>query len=172
MKPNNSFVYAVGVGAFISGIALVTAAVYLGGFLAAFAVPKTYFDVFGSEHRKLAFAVLDGFTMALPFFLLSCAWCWLTLRAAVAAVTVATWCCVVGIMIGLASIEVQSAETLRTLEATNSSLFFPYLWRVLQSGSALPDLLAFPAGLVAAASLVPRDRINRKGTPTFTQIAG
>jgi hypothetical protein len=172
MKPRNSFVSAVGVGAFISGIALVTVAMYLGGFLAAITIPRSYFDAFGGGHRKLALAVLDGFAVALPFFLLSFAWCWLTLRAAVTTLKVAAWCCVAGIGIGLAVTEVQSALTLRTLEAMpNPSSFFSSLWRVLPPMRALPDLLAFPAGLIAAVWFAQRARISRKGHPSITQTA-
>jgi hypothetical protein len=172
MKPRNSFVYAVGIGALVSGIALVIVAMYVGGFLAAVAIPRSYFDAFGSGHRKLALAVLDSFTMALPFFLLSFAWCWFTLRAAITTLTVAAWCCIAGIVIGLAGTEVQAAMTLRTLEATpNPSSFFSYLWRVLPPIQVLLDLLAFPAGLVAAVWFVERARISRKGQPSITQTA-
>jgi hypothetical protein len=172
MKPHDSFVYAVGMGAFISGIALVTVAVYLGGVLAALAIPQSYFDAFGGEHKKLALAIMEFVAMSLPCFLLSFVWCWLTLRNAVTRLKMVAWCCVTGIVIGLVYIEVQSAITLRTLESmSNPPSFISYLWRILAPVWAFPDLLAFPAGLFAAVWLVRRTRISRKGHPSITQPA-
>jgi hypothetical protein len=159
-------------GAFISGIALVTVAVYLGGFLAAIAIPRSYFNAFGSEHKKLALAILEVVAMALPYFVLSFIWCWLTLRGAVTRLKVVALCCVTGIVIGLAYTEVQSAMMLRTLESLpNPPSFLSYLWRVLAPVWALPNLFAFPAGLVAAVWFVRRARITRKGNPSITQTA-
>ncbi|MFY7939785.1 MAG: hypothetical protein ACOVOX_02655 [Burkholderiaceae bacterium] len=45
------------------------AVVYLGGWLAAIAVPAAYFARFGREHLELALALLNLFAWALPVFL-------------------------------------------------------------------------------------------------------
>jgi hypothetical protein len=155
-------------GAFVSGLALVIAAAYLGGYLAAIAIPKAYFAFFGSAHKRWALAIMDALAMALPFFLLSLAWCWLTLRRAGASLKVAAWCCLAGIVAGLTYTQVQSAITLRALEgAPNSASFLGYLWRVFPPLAVL-DLLAFPVGFLAAVALLHRHlRTSLVGTRQY-----
>lgn len=148
-------------GAFISGLALVIAAAYFGGFLAAIAIPKAYFTFFGREHRSWALAIMDAVTMALPFFLLSLAWCWLTLRRAGSSLNMAAVCCLAGILAGLIYTEVDLALTLHELDAAaNSTSFLVYLWRAFPPPWAILDLVAFPAGFVVAVAIM------RRSTPT------
>jgi hypothetical protein len=68
------------IGSSLSGVTLVTAVVCLGGFVAAIPILRAYFLYFGSEHKRLAFAFLDGFMVKLPTLLVSLGWCWLTQR--------------------------------------------------------------------------------------------
>jgi hypothetical protein len=160
-------------GAFVSGVALVIAAAYVGGFLAAIAIPKAYFVFFGNEHKAWALAIMDAPTMALPFFLFSLAWCWVTLRHVRSSPTVAAWCCLSGIVVALYCTEIQSALTLRALEATpNPAFFLSYLWRVVPPLWAILDLVAFPAGLIAAVALLRRSQIPPQGQASPAQHTG
>ena len=52
--------------AFVAGILLYQAAVYIGGILAAIAIPKAYFAWFGRPRLELALAALNLATFALP----------------------------------------------------------------------------------------------------------
>ena len=56
--------------AFISGVALHVAFLFVVGFLAAVHIPRAYFDGFG-EHRAIGRALEEAFVMALPTFLLA-----------------------------------------------------------------------------------------------------
>jgi len=128
----------------MSGLALVVAGAYFSGYLAALAVPKAYFAFFGREHRTLA-------------------WCWLTLRPAASSIKEAAWFCFGGIVLGFAYEEWLSAIALRAAEdLPNPSSFFTYLWRVVPAWRALPNVLAFPVGLLAAFALVRRSNITRQ----------
>jgi hypothetical protein len=147
----------------MSGLALVVAGAYFSGYLAALAVPKAYFAFFGREHRTLAWVFVDFAYVALPFFLLSLAWCWLTLRPAASSIKEAAWFCFGGIVLGFAYEEWLSAIALRAAEdLPNPSSFFTYLWRVVPAWRALPNVLAFPVGLLAAFALVRRSNITRQ----------
>jgi hypothetical protein len=149
--------YLLRIGVFVSGVALALAAGYFSGYLAALVVPKAYFAFFGREHRTLAWIIVNLVYVALPFFLLSLGWCWLTLRAATSSIKEAAWFCFGGIVLGLVYEEWMSAIALRAAEGLpNSSSFSSYLWRVLPNWRDLPNFLAFPAGLVAAFALVRR----------------
>jgi hypothetical protein len=56
--------------AFIAGALLYqTSVVFTGGVLAAIAVPKTYFSLFGHQQRELALAILQLVGFALPIAL-------------------------------------------------------------------------------------------------------
>ncbi len=145
------------VGAFLSGLALILACVYVGGFLAALAIPKAYFALFGREHERLALVILDGLTTAVPFFLLSLVWCGLTLHGNASTLRVAAWCCLTGIVVGLVYVEVWSALELRAAEAlSDPPSFFAYLWRVAPAWWDFPQILAFPGGLGVATVLIRR----------------
>jgi len=145
------------VSAFISGLALVLACVYVGDYLAALAVPKAYFAFFGREHQRLALATLSCITVAVPFFLVSLAWCWLMLRGRGAAIRSAAWCCVAGMAAGLIYVLVWSGLTLRAAEALAAPpSLFAYLLRVTPPWWALPQMLALPGGLAVAAMLSRR----------------
>lgn len=147
------------IGVFISGFALALAGSYCSGYLVALALPQAYVAFFGREHRTLAWAIVEFVHMALPFFLLSLAWCWLTLRAVASSIKEVAWFCLGGIVLGLVYEEWLSAISLRAAEdAQNASSLFTYLWRVLPKWWALPNVLAFPAGLLAAFALVRRSR--------------
>jgi hypothetical protein len=146
------------IGFFVSGFALTVAAGYFSGYLAALVVPKTYFVFFGYKHRTLAWVIVNFLYFALPFFLLSLGWCWLTLRAASSSIKEAAWFCFGGILLGLVYEEWLAATALRAAEGLpNPSYFITYLWHALPNWPALPNLLAFPAGLLAAFALVRRN---------------
>jgi hypothetical protein len=157
--------------AFISGLALVIASIYLGGFLAAIAIPKAYFTFFGPEHKRWALALMELGTMALPFFLLSFAWCWLTLRGAGASLKVTAGCCLAGIVTGLIYTEIDFALTLRALEAAPHASILVYWWRAFPPPWAILDQLAFPAGCVAAVALI-RGSQNRRPQGTSSLHIG
>lgn len=150
------------VGAFLSGLGLVIASVYIGGYLAALPIiPKAYFAFFGHAHERLALAILGGVTKALPFFLLSIVWCWLTLRGKSSALRVAVWCCLAGMVVGLIGVQVWSALDLRSAEAlVDPSSFFADLWRVTPSWWNFAPMLAFPGGLLVATILSHRTAVR------------
>src|ERR1700733_2932672 len=127
------------IGAFVSGFALALAGAYFSGYLAALALPKAYIAFFGREHRRLAWAIVEFVHMALPFFLLSLAWCWLTLRGAASSIKQVAWFCFGGILLGLVYEEWLAAMSLRAAEGQqNASSLLPYMWRVLPKWWALP----------------------------------
>ena len=57
--------------AVLAGIAIYQAVVFLGGFLAAIAVPRAYFDWFGRPRLELALALVDLATFAIPIVALT-----------------------------------------------------------------------------------------------------
>ena len=140
------------VTALASGFVLYMVVVYLVGFLAAIAIPKAYFEFFGRQHAALALTLLDAATLALPSFMLSLAWFWVTLRWIARPPRVAVWWCVGGIAIAWLYYQVDfvlwyqshRTEDMFPLATMLFNTVVPPVW-------GIATVLAVPAGLATAA---------------------
>lgn len=139
--------------AFISGVALHVAFLFVVGFLAAVHIPRAYFDGFG-EHRAIGRALEEAFVMALPTFLLALAWSFLTVRSLKGAGRTTTAWCFAGFaaawlaslcqtLVHLSANPVPHQYPLSTLLV---SFLVPPVWAMLNA-------VAAPVGILAGGSL-------------------
>jgi hypothetical protein len=143
--------YVRRVAALASGFVIYMVVVYLVGFLAAIAIPKAYFEFFGRQHATLALTLLDAATLALPSFMLSLAWFWVTLRWIARPPRVAVWWCLGGIAIAWLYWQVDfvlwyqshRTEDMFPLATMLFNTLIPPIW-------GISTVLAVPAGLVIA----------------------
>lgn len=87
--------------AFGSGLLLNVVSVWLGGYLAAIAIPAGYFAFFGRQHADLALFFIHLGTFAFPVSLVSLVWCWLTFRLSKLRVAKSAVLCLAGYIAGM-----------------------------------------------------------------------
>jgi hypothetical protein len=125
---------------------------YLVGFLAAIAIPKAYFELFGRQHVTLALTLLDAATLALPSFMLSLAWFWVTLRWITRPPRIAVWWCAGGIAIAWLYWQVDFVLWYQSHRTEDMLSLATMLFNTLVSPVwGIATVLAVPAGLAMAA---------------------
>jgi hypothetical protein len=138
---------------FVSGFMLYNVVVvYVGGFLAAVAIPRAYFEWFG-QNKTLALVLEEAAVYALPVFVMCTAWSYVTARAfRRASGRAAKW-----MLYGFAAawvswLAVIAPSLLPTppsawsIAAAMSALIIPPVWGVL-------NLVAGPLGVAVAGVL-------------------
>ena len=144
--------YVRKVAALASGFVLYMVVVYLVGFLAAIAIPKAYFQFFGRQHATLALTLLDAATLALPSFMLSLAWFWVTLRWIARPPRVAVFWCLGGIALAWLYWQIDFVLWYQSHRTQDMSALATMLFNTLAPPVwGIPNVLAVPAGLVIAA---------------------
>lgn len=140
----------------ISGALLYSLAVYVGGYLAAIAIPSAYFDFFGAN-KVLALVVEEAFVYALPIFVLAAVWGYVSIRPLRATHRKATLWCLVGVAAAWLGWTLQTLAYFASnpspnqfpLEALALQVLVPPVW-------ALLNLAAVPCGVMFAGWLVGR----------------
>jgi hypothetical protein len=147
--------------AFISGLVLYNVFVFIGGVLEAIVIPKAYFTFFGAQHKALSLFILEAVTFAMPCFILSTIWSWLTLHWLPPVRACAKWY-LIGIVGGwlywqlqfmVVALEVPDHPSIPALLAM--SVITP-VWAILNA-------LAVPLGLGFALLLAGRPRPDAVG---------
>jgi hypothetical protein len=139
--------------AFVSGLALYNALVFVGGFLAALPIPRAYFAWFG-QHTVLALLLEEAIVFALPVFFLALAWSYLTIRPFRSAWWPATKWCFGGfafawfawLAYGLASLVANPVPNQFPFGTLLLSFLIPPVWGILNT-------LAAPCGVLLGGSL-------------------
>ncbi len=149
--------------ALVSGLILCFVMVYVGGYLAAIAIPKAYFDLFTRSHLLLALTIEEAIVFALPCFLLALGWTLLTLRT----LTPTRWVCLsyaAGIVIGWGGMQLDFAlEFSKSEYATSMSTFQLARWLLLPAAYSVLNTLSLPMG-VLVGSLASRRRLRTVAT--------
>lgn len=139
--------------AFASGIGLMFALAYIGGFLAAIPSLPGYFEFFGQTHSTLGLFLFRFVVYSLPVLVLSFIWCWLTLRYVAPSTRAGASWCLGGLAFGWLHYE---TERFLWLESNNAdgrislvnALIQPYLLPM-----SWINLLVIPVGLALAVVL-------------------
>lgn len=155
--------------AFLSGFILFAGITYVSGHLAAIAIPVSYFEYFGRQHRILALVIEEAFVIALPLFFLSVLWAYPWLRSMRAHRWKAALWCLAGLMIAQAILDVYLVRELMDVPLPEGGervslgtfvlgVIFPWdqPWAYL-------NVLAAPAGIVVAALMLGGGRRLRSG---------
>ncbi len=150
---------------FLSGVLLYSAAVYIGGYLAAIAIPHAYFELFGAN-KTLALVVEEAVVYALPIFLLAAAWGYASIRPLKGSHRKATLWCLAGVVAGWLGWIVHSLAHFTNNPQPNQFslgtlallLIIPPVWGVL-------NVAAAPSGVVFGGWLAGRSNPAFKRTP-------
>lgn len=147
---------------FLSGVLLYSAAVYIGGYLAAIAIPQAYFDSLGI-YKTLALIIEEALFYALPIFLLAAAWGYVTIRPLKIGYRKATLWCLAGVVAGWLGWMAHALILFATdpepnnfsLEKLTLLMIIPPVWGVLNIAAA-PSGVAFGGWLVVRSNPVLR----------------
>ena len=149
--------------ALVSGLIFNPAIVYVGGFLAAITIPKAYFDLFSRSHLWLALTIEEAIIFALPCFLLTLGWTWLTLRT----LTPTRWVCLAyatGVALGWGGLMLDGAIDISKSDyAASMSTLQLAKWMLIPAVYGVLNTLSLPMGVLVGGAL-SRRRLHTAAT--------
>ena len=158
--------------AFLSGFLLFAALTYVSGYLAAVVIPRSYFEYFGRQHLTLALVIEEAIVIALPLFLLSVAWAYLSLRPMRVQRSKAMLSCLAGLLVAQAAFDIYLLRAFIEMPVPDGGQKVPVLTFVFETifpwsqPWAYLNVLAAPAGIVVASLLLGGNGQSRPSAST------
>jgi archaellum biogenesis protein FlaJ (TadC family) len=146
---------ANGLAALVSGLALFLATTFVGGILAAVAVPTDYFAFFGRQHTELALFVVNTMIFAFPLAAIGLLWYFVTKRFVRLSAASLAMFCLTGYLLGLGYMYMEAVASFLALEAEGKVPLSVFLRSGLTWWN-VPNFVAVPLGIVGAAMLAAR----------------